>query len=82
MITAVDTNIILDVLIPGEPFGESSKILLVPISSTSVPGKNDVRHFQALEKLKLTIGPGGLICLAGQSLPLPPSTLFIPLAAL
>ena len=28
MITAVDTNIILDVLIPGEPFGESSKMLL------------------------------------------------------
>jgi len=28
MITAVDTNIILDVLIPGEPFGESSKGLL------------------------------------------------------
>ena len=28
MITAVDTNIILDVLIPGEPFGESSKLLL------------------------------------------------------
>ena len=28
MITAVDTNIVLDVLIPGEPFGESSKELL------------------------------------------------------
>jgi len=28
MKTAVDTNIILDVLIPGEPFGESSKDLL------------------------------------------------------
>jgi len=28
MITAVDTNIILDILIPGEPFGESSKALL------------------------------------------------------
>jgi predicted nucleic acid-binding protein len=28
MITAVDTNIILDVLIPGEPFGELSKELL------------------------------------------------------
>jgi len=28
MIAAVDTNIILDVLIPGEPFGESSKELL------------------------------------------------------
>jgi len=28
MITAVDTNVILDVLIPGEPFSESSKALL------------------------------------------------------
>jgi predicted nucleic acid-binding protein len=28
MITAVDTNVILDVLIPGEPFSESSKVLL------------------------------------------------------
>src|SRR3989304_7023314 len=28
MITAVDTNIILDVLIPAEPFGDSSKELL------------------------------------------------------
>jgi len=28
MITAVDTNIILDILIPGEPFAESSKKLL------------------------------------------------------
>jgi hypothetical protein len=28
MITSVDTNIILDVLIPDEPFSESSKVLL------------------------------------------------------
>jgi len=28
MITSVDTNIILDLLIPGEPFSESSKVLL------------------------------------------------------
>ena len=28
MIRSVDTNIILDVLIPGEPFSESSKMLL------------------------------------------------------
>jgi hypothetical protein len=28
MITAVDTNIILDILIPGEPFAGSSKKLL------------------------------------------------------
>jgi hypothetical protein len=28
MITAVDTNVILDILVPGEPFAESSKALL------------------------------------------------------
>lgn len=28
MITSVDTNIILDILIPGEPFSDSSKVLL------------------------------------------------------
>ncbi len=28
MITAVDTNILLDILIPGEPFAASSKMLL------------------------------------------------------
>ena len=28
MITAVDTNILLDILIPGEPHSESSKLLL------------------------------------------------------
>ena len=36
MITAVDTNIILDVLIPEEPFGESSKKLLDHLTPTSL----------------------------------------------
>jgi hypothetical protein len=49
---------------------------------TASPGQTDVRHFQALEKLKLPIGPGGVICLADQSLPLTPSTQSIPLAVL
>jgi hypothetical protein len=44
--------------------------------------ENDVRHFQALEKLKLHICPGGVICLAGQSPPLTPSALSIPIAVL
>jgi hypothetical protein len=52
------------------------------IKKTASPGKNDVRHFQTLEKLKLPIGPGGLICLAGQSLPLTPSVQSIPVTAL
>jgi hypothetical protein len=49
---------------------------------TASPGTNDVRHFHALERLKMPIGPGGVICLAEQSLPLSSSTLSIPVAAI
>ena len=42
----------------------------------------DVRHFRALEKLKMPIGSGGVICLAEQNLPLTPSTQSIPVTAL
>ncbi len=52
------------------------------IKKTASPGKNDIRHFQSLEKLKRPIGPGGLICLAEQSLPLTESTLSIPIRAI
>jgi uncharacterized protein len=40
------------------------------IKKTASPGREDVRHFGALERLQLPIGPGGVICLAEQSLPL------------
>ncbi len=46
------------------------------------PGTNDVRHFHTLERLKMPIGPGGVICLAEQSLPLSSSTISIPVAAI
>jgi predicted AAA+ superfamily ATPase len=49
---------------------------------TASPGTNDVRHFHTLERLKMPIGPGGVICLAEQSLPLSSSTLSIPVAAI
>ena len=42
----------------------------------------DVRHFRALEKLKMPIGSGSVICLAEQNLPLTPSTQSIPVTAL
>ncbi|MFH0998507.1 MAG: ATP-binding protein [Pseudomonadota bacterium] len=61
---------------------QDGRVYPLEIKKTASPGKNDVRHFQSLEKLKLPIGPGGLICLAGQSLPLTPSVQTIPLAAL
>jgi predicted AAA+ superfamily ATPase len=49
---------------------------------TASAGKGDVRHFHGLEKLKLPIGSGGVICLTEQPLPITPSTWSIPVAAL
>lgn len=49
---------------------------------TASPSPADVRHFQALQKLKAQVGPGGVICLAEQSLPLSESTMSIPVGAL
>ena len=49
---------------------------------TASPDKKDVRHFQALDKLKMPIGPGGVICLAEQSLPLTSTVQTIPAAAI
>jgi predicted AAA+ superfamily ATPase len=52
------------------------------IKKTASPNKSDVRHFQVLEKLKMPVGPGGVICLTEQSLPLTPSAWSIPIAGL
>jgi hypothetical protein len=49
---------------------------------TASPVKEDIRHFQVLKKRKLSVGPGGIICLAQQSLPLTSDMLSIPIAAL
>jgi hypothetical protein len=48
------------------------------IKKTASPTRDDVRHFQALERIGLPIGPGGVICLAEQSLPLTAATQSIP----
>jgi uncharacterized protein len=49
---------------------------------TASPRKDAIRHFQVLEKLKLPIGPGGVVCLAEQALPLTESVQSIPVAVL
>lgn len=48
------------------------------IKKTASPSKNDVRHFGALDRLGQSIGPGGVICLAEQALPLTATTQSIP----
>ena len=49
---------------------------------TASPKREDIRHFQLLERLGIPVGTGGVICLAGQSLPLSKSYQSIPIAAL
>lgn len=46
------------------------------------PGPDAVRHFPVLKKFNLPVGPGGVICLTAQSLPLTATTATIPVAAL
>lgn len=48
------------------------------IKKTASPGREDTRHFSMLEKLGLQVGPGGVICLAAQSLPLTATAQSIP----
>ena len=48
------------------------------IKKTASPSRDDVRHFGALDRLGLPVGPGGVICLAEQSLPLTATAQSIP----
>lgn len=48
------------------------------IKKTASPSRDDVRHFAALERLGLPVGPGGVLCLAEQSLPLTAAAQSIP----
>jgi len=48
------------------------------IKKSASPSREDVRHFGALARLGLPIGPGGVICLAEQSLPLTEAAQSIP----
>jgi len=49
---------------------------------TASPDKNAVRHFEVLKKLKLPVGPGGVICLATQMIPLTAAVSAIPVGAI
>lgn len=46
------------------------------------PGMGDIRHFGVLANLKMPVGPGAVICLAQQSLPLGPAVRSISVANL
>lgn len=50
----------------------------VEIKKTASPSRRDARHFGALGKLDRSTGPGGVVCLAGESLPLAEGVVTIP----
>jgi predicted AAA+ superfamily ATPase len=52
------------------------------IKKTASPSREDVRHFQSLGRLRLPVGPGGVVCLAQDALPLTAAAHSIPIAAL
>ena len=46
------------------------------------PGMGDIRNFGVLANLKMSVGPGAVICLTQQSLPLGPTVRSLPVACL
>ncbi|MBS3780377.1 MAG: hypothetical protein KGY41_08270 [Desulfovermiculus sp.] len=58
--------------------------LLYPLEfkKTASPSKKEVRNFNLLQKLQIPLGPGGVISLAEQFLPLTYTVHAIPVAAL
>jgi predicted nucleic acid-binding protein len=81
MITSVDTNIILDLLIPGEPFSESSKMLLDSHLSKGIliicevvfaelaavfPSREELRSFLSDTGMKIVYSDDKSLFLAGS----------------
>lgn len=52
------------------------------IKKTAAPGKDDIRQFGTLERLGLPVGPGGVISLVEQALPMTATVQAIPVWAL
>lgn len=50
----------------------------VEIKKTASPGRDIARHFQLLKNFELELGPGAVICLAEQALPLTERTWTVP----
>lgn len=52
------------------------------IKKSAMPRSDDVRHFRALERLNLPVGPGALLCLVSQPVPLTATVQAVPVWAL
>jgi hypothetical protein len=61
---------------------QDGTIYPLEFKKTAAPRKEMVRHFGALERLKIPVGEGGVVCLAEISTPLTEKAVSIPVGAL
>ncbi|MHB8764849.1 MAG: ATP-binding protein [Deferrisomatales bacterium] len=61
---------------------QDGTIYPLEVKKSAAPRPDDVRHFRVLDRLNLPVGPGGLLCLAAQAIPLTATAQAVPLAAL
>ena len=61
---------------------QDETIYPLEFKKTASPKKDTARHFSVLDKLKLPIGPGGVICLSEHILPLKETIYSIPVSLL
>jgi uncharacterized protein len=61
---------------------QDGTIYPLEFKKTASPDRNAVRHFAGLKRLKTPVGPGGVVCLCEQVLPLTEHAFSIPCAAL
>lgn len=61
---------------------QDGMIYPLKIKKTAAPSKEDIRHFGTLERLGLPVGPGGVISLVEQALPITATMQAIPVWAL
>lgn len=54
----------------------------IEIKKTAMPTKSDIRHFSVLEKLKMPIAPGALLCMTERPMPLTETIQALPVSCL
>ena len=57
---------------------QDGTVFPLEFKKTASPDKHDIRHFTVLEKFKMPVGMGGVICLASQALPLDKTAWSVP----
>lgn len=61
---------------------QDDTIYPLEFKKTASPDKKAIRHFKILDKLNLSVGPGGIICMCTQYLPLTAKASAIPVSAI